>query len=819
MKMKKIIVFILLLAIVVINTSDAPIQSYASAANDAIYITDVEDLVVTPGQTTHISIPIRSKSYLYVTGLSLSSSVDGIFTFTRPVLTASDAQVKGVFPETTTYIGFDVTVDDSATIKNYPVNIEFEYSNGISQSTDIFTLTTYLKVKEEKIPAQLTVGNISLASSKIGSDTELYFDVKNEGELTAKSIYLNMDFGTVMEGQYSAKNIKVEDLSAGETSTIKLPVSILGTASVGKNTLTANFTYKNSGGTQLTDAYQFHVNLTTSATAPKLAVTKTAFPDELDSGENFTLKITLKNDGAGIAQNISAQVSPTSITQDGILKNYSTSAVNASDINKKNEGTIEIPLKVSKYATSGIKNVDINITYSDADGVKYSLSDTIYFDVTVKQTVTPTITPTPSGNPNIVISNVSQIPLKPQAGDKVEISFTVENKSKNDATEMKIYADNLSASTFIPLESDPYQYIEKLAAGEKVKVTIPLAVSTGITEGLNNLSIKYTYNEGEGSAIIPIRDVQNEVGSSSMPKLIISKYTTDTEELKAGSTFNLIYDIYNTNSSVAAKNITVTITQADNIFTVTQGSNSFFINKIDPGETSENSIELKVKSDATTKAYPITITIEYEYDGIKPNTETGEVGITKTETLNLNTMENARPVADNINVTSWDGTVMVGTTATLSFEFYNMGKSVLNNVIATVEGDGFTKADGSMYFIGNVEAGSSSYVEFDVTPNYEGTASGVLKISYEDSNGDTVELTKEFTQDVMPATGMDTGINDGGVGEVFNPEMPIAKEAILPVWAFVLIQIGIFIVFVTITRKIIISIYKSKLRKKEQELE
>jgi hypothetical protein len=417
-----------------------------------------------------------------------------------------------------------------------------------------------------------------------------------------------------------------------------------------------------------------------------------------------------------------------------------------------------------------------------------------------------------------VISNVKQSSSEPVAGGKIEVSFDIQNKNQIDISELKISMPSLDGTTFIPVESEPYQYIEILKAGATKRITIPLTISESIPEGLNNLIIKYTYaaNKTGDTVTIPVRNVKNDLGTSSTPKLIVSKYITDMEELRAGTTFNFTFDIYNTNSSAAAKNITVTVTQPDNIFTVTQGSNSFFINKIEAGETVQNTLELKVKSDASTKAYPIKIVIEYEYDGIKPNPETGKTGETKTEELNLQAVENSRPVVDYVNVYSWDGNVIVGNTATLAFEFYNMGRSPLNNVIATVEGD-LTKADGNMYFIGNVLEGSSTYAEFEVIPNMEGVAKGVLKITFEDSNGDEVEFTKEFEAQVMGAGVFDPSIPVGGEGEVFNPEAPLAKKAIVPVWAFVIIQIISFVLFMLITRKIIISVYKSKLRKKEQE--
>ena len=43
--------------------------------------------------------------------------------------------------------------------------------------------------------------------------------------------------------------------------------------------------------------------------------------------------------------------------------------------------------------------------------------------------------------------------------------------------------------------------------------------------------------------------------------------------------------------------------------------------------------------------------------------------------LNLQAVENSRPVVDYAYVYSWDGMVTIGNTAILSFEFFNMGKS------------------------------------------------------------------------------------------------------------------------------------------------
>ncbi len=810
MRIKKLLVA--LIAFIIFATGLVGNQMSIKASSDpSVYMTSDVNLTIKPGETTHINIPIQATSFIPVPTITLKPEDGAPFTLTKPTISLYGSSVQGIYSTAPVDLEFDVKVKETAKIKDYKVDVIFTYEDYINYGNKTYTMTLTLKVQDEKTPAQLTVSSVKMGSTTLGSDTNLSFTVKNEGELLAKSIYLVMDYKNIIDEGYSAKKIKVGDLASGDTKNITLPISILTTATPGRNTLVANFTYKTTEGDDLTSGYDFYINLSSNSKAPKLKIKDVKFPEGLKASDKFNLSVNIGNSGEGSAKDITVNIDETTLTQDGIVKNYFTSGIDVEDIKSDASKTVKIPLKVSKYATGGMKNLKVIINYKDNEGVAYTLSESIYVDVIKEEEEKKE-----EGTANIIISNVSQSIDKPEAGDRLDITFDVENKSKFDATNLKVYAEGLTNATFIPIKSEPYQYIEKLKAGEKISVTLPLIISSSINEGLNNLTVIYKFTGGEGSVIIPVNNIQNEVEISSKPKLIISNYYADLEELRAGSTFNFTFDIYNTNAVVTAKNITVTLTQDENIFTVTQGSNSFFINKIAPGETASNTIELKVKSDATTKAYPLKLTIEYEYEGISPNPETGETGISKTEALNLQVVENARPMVDNIDLYSWDGGVIVGNNATLYFEFYNMGKSRLNNVIATLEGEGFTKADGTMQFIGNVESGNSMPVEMDVIPNMEGMVSGVLKITYEDSNGETVEFIKDFQKEVMSAPIVDPGIVDGG-GEVFNPEVPMAKKPILPIWAFVIAQVVIFVLFVPITRKIIISIYKSKLRKKERE--
>ncbi len=815
-KLKKSLIAVLTLTMILSGSISNDAIAYAAKAS-AITINEKmsnDQLAIVPGETKHLRVPIRAIGYAINDPSVTVSATNAPFNLSQATLTKEDASPANFISTLgSTFVDFDIEVKETAKIGTYPITIKVTASaTDMEGGLDTVELSTTIDVQvlKEAAPAQLTVNNVKVREAAIGGKTNITFVVRNEGDITARNAYISLDYGTTnIIPDYATPKMKIGDLGPGKEQFFSLPIKILTTATTGLKSINVNFEYKDLDGTKCTDTTQIFIDVKKNDKAPELQIDKLSYSKELKPGAEVTLKATLHNYGITDASNITIKVDDATTGADGFFKNYYTDSIYVGRAEKDKDVVAKIPLTVSKSATGGNKKLNLILTFDDETGNTFTTTITIY----------PEVIGGGSGSDSgLVIENVKQIPEQPVAGDNMAVTFDLINKSQSDITEIKLALQNLDGTTFIPKESEPYIYVEKIAAGKSKRITMNLTVSDKIIAGLNNLNLKYTYagNSTGETVTIPVRDVKNDLGSNSKPKLIISNYTVDQDELRAGSTFNFTFDIYNTHSSVAAKNITITLTQADNIFSVAQGSNSFFISSIAAGEKVEQTVAMKVKADATTKAYPLKVTIEYEYEGIKPNPETGEVGVTRTEELNLSAVENARPVVDNVNVYSWDGNVVSGNTATLGFEFYNMGKSQLNNVITTLEGD-FTKADGDMYFIGNVAAGTSSYVEFDVIPNVEGTAKGVLRVSFEDSNGDKIEFTKDFTAEVMPATAIDPGMmNGGGATDVFNP-MPETKKPIIPVWGFILLELILFGAFIPISRKAVITIYKARLRKKEEE--
>ncbi len=618
-KARKLLMLIVIFALIISNLSGTSLSVKAATASLS-FTEKVNDIVGVPGKTVHVKLPVRSTSYISnprisvdkkdvpFTAENIQLSADGYTSNNPPVGTSA----------ATTYIEFDLKVKETAKIGTYPLKVYVKYTdfNEDNQSEEITLQIPSLDVviSEEKEPAQLTVDNVVFDNAIIGNNTDLSFVIKNEGQITALNTRFSVE-GYEAAGispKYSKLNQEAGyngKLTAGESFQVILPVSILSTATAGSKTLTINMTSKDIDGVETKTENKIYINIDENSNAPKIEIDSTKHAGELKAGSTFNLVTTLRNKGASEAKDIEVEIEGLGV--ESFLPNYTTKTVKIGNLKQNRKIDAKVPLIVSKEAKGGLKTVTVKISYKDNKGNSYTATNVLYLEVTAADGVSS------EGKPNIVISNVTQSPNSPNAGGRVDITFDLINKSKIDIHEIKIVATNLSNTNFSPVNSDPYQYLEKLEGGKKARISMPLLVSNEAAEGVHTLEIKCEYKDNSGTpqsdpATIYVLDVQNN-GAASKPKLIISNFTTDIEELRAGSTFNFLFDIYNTHSNVDAKNIKVTVSQAENVFSVTKGSNTFYIDRISAGETKQNSIELKVKSDAVTKAYPLEIKFEYEY--------------------------------------------------------------------------------------------------------------------------------------------------------------------------------------------------------------
>ena len=543
-----------------------------------------------------------------------------------------------------------------------------------------------------------------------------------------------------------------------------------------------------------------------------LTISEVLSKDLLKPGKNASITFMLKNEGELPALNTCLSVN---YAGTNLIPQYTDYDINIGTIQAGATKKVTLDVLVLESMSQDMIELPIELTYQDSDGVvaPTNSKNRLYLFVELPEQTLK------EDDGSILVNGVSQSSTKPRAGEKLTVSFHLENTSTNDYTDVKLYPKYVSGTGFEPINGEPYQYVGTLKAGERKKVSVTVLVGEKISAGMNMFDVGYSYvsfdkQEKERNVSLYILNVVEKEDSKeelvvSKPKLMVSDFQTSLEEIKTGEQFDFTFHVLNTHEDICAKNIKVTVTSSN--FAVTSGSNSFFVSEILPNEKAELTINLKASAALTTGGYPLSIMMEYEYEGMPASAEFAD-GVRVTEEKILTVKENLRVSVENISAGDWDIPI-VNQETTLSFEVYNMGKSQLNNVYFTLEGD-FAIANGSSYYYGTLNAGYPDYVEMSVIPNAVGNINGVLVIHMEDSNGDEVEYRKEFTSTVQEEAvyewNEDMYMEDMNTMPVISEEV---KEPLLPWWAFLLIEAVVFVGAVLITRSVVLRSYRKKQEK------
>ncbi len=679
-----------------------------------------------------------------------------------------------------------------------------------------------LVVSEEastEIP--LLPGQTRVVELPVRAVTEYIYNPKFSAELPDNAPFEigKIEVYRMVNGE-KAPNLR--DIAQASDSILSFTIKTKETAKIGRYEFIIRYEdhwYDGSVITEGSKDYEQRITLTGVVTEEKLpaelAISGLSISDELKPGGSADISFTVTNTGEIEAKNVCLSGDYSGGT---LLPGYTDYTRKLGDMKQGDSKKVSLRVKVLDGVTSPVVTLPLKITYKDNEGTAYTAdaNNMLYLEIKLpeQQTQTPE-----SGT--LLVNNVRQTPEQPKAGEKVSVTFDMQNTGTKDFTETKLYITYTPGTGFEPVNAEPYQYVGTVKAGQKKTVTVQVIAGKDIPAGMNTLGVNYTYlnsnneklSENVSLYVLNVQKKEDTLGNSK-PKLMVSDFSTNVEQIKTGEEFDFTFEVYNTHSETAAKNIKVTVTSET--FSVTKGSNSFFVQEVGPGEKVPLTINLKASAAATTGSYPISIQMEYEYEGM-PVTETNN-GVVVTETKMLLIKENLRVSVENVSAGGWN-TPYVNQTTQLSFSVYNMGKSTLNNVYFTLEGD-FSVANGDSYYYGSLQAGMPDYVEMDIIPLVAGEAKGILTIHMEDSNGDEVTSESEISAFIMEMGG-DTPLGpddpydpgDVPVGPVDPVEEP--AEPIVSIPVFVAILVVAFLVSLFVARGVRIALYKKKLRKEE----
>lgn len=658
--------------------------------------------------------------------------------------------------------------------------------------------------KEEIANAVFALNSANAATVKAGTTSTISASLQliNGGSFSKVSAVLTSADGTIV----------VEDAGA-KTSTSSAPsfsyrVSVPEEAAAGTYTLALTATVYSKNGTPVsTESYQLPVRVTSNVVSAGLDIEDyKVSKDVVENGDKFKLTLTLKNSCGIDLKNVTVSLDGLDSTKFVLNGGFSTQSV---DIKNGKTAAITFPL----VACSGISSVREAVPVMAAYTIGSDNTQTLSTSVIV--TCKPKEEKKENGKYDISMTDYSFSSSAVKKGTKFTLDFTLKNTSKTDIKDARVSLLELTGSKFAIDNGLTYANFD-LAAGKSKKFSFTLVGCDGISSIREVIPVEISFGEQSQTVYTTVTCVPDESKKEEnqvfAPAIIIESYDFGGEFVTGGTTFPLSVTVKNTSSSSAIENLKVTVSggagNGDNgiAFSPANSSNSFFIERLGTKETTEIALDLLPRADAKPDSYPVILTFEYEYlaNGKRAKAEM----ITETITIPLQQEDRF-----TINQPEYPESVGVGELAFISVSFINKGKSGVYNVVADIEGEGFTKSSAA-YYVGNVNSGSEEYYDVQITPEMEGTVNAEIVVTYEDANGTEREQRTPITISAI-SYNYDFGYDDGGMVDIGMEEIPTEETGGMTWLWFVIGGVVVAVVVVII----IVAVVKKKKKQRELELD
>ncbi|MBU9725848.1 COG1361 S-layer family protein [Diplocloster modestus] len=403
----------------------------------------------------------------------------------------------------------------------------------------------------------------------------------------------------------------------------------------------------------------------------------------------------------------------------------------------------------------------------------------------------PTPNPPQSNNinGNVMVGGTWQTPVA-NAGGLVNVVLPLVNMAELSVTDVIVTPVISGDPAVWPFEIEKSSYTETLPIlpGEdcglgpnerRQEITWTLKTRKDAVNGYQPVTFQVQFknpDESAGSASLVTyvkvtggTGANSAQGTGSVPRVIISGFTTNPENVRAGESFDLTLHIRNTSKSTVVSNCEFDIQTTEETtssggtggtttsvsapaFLPTSGSSTIFVDKIAADSTKDVTINMTPRADLMQKPYAISVNMKYEDANAKEYTADASVSIPVKQEAKLDVSEpEVMPES-----------VEVGQQTNIMFSIYNTGKTILYNVSVKFQGDSI---NGGEAYLGNISPGATGNVDTMVNGIQATMDEGIVKavITYEDDAGNAATLEKDITLYVTEPMAMDPGMMDPGM--------------------------------------------------------
>lgn len=570
---------------------------------------------------------------------------------------------------------------------------------------------------------------------------------------TANSIYSGNEFEMVLIVQ-NLSGVKLENINIDidgsssfsplETIPVIDSIAISGqskntykfTYDGGSNKLQAIITYKKGSSecqqeTSVTiarakpDSTTPSTPVDTNKYAPKIIIANNSALPTGQAGSEITYTLPVKNIAKYPAKNI--VISP--VLDDSIPIVIESMNISQTIDSLKSNETKEVIFKFTISETADKKiyalkfNIQCNNYYSND---YFSSSETGYLkvDEVIKR-------------PNLVLQSVSTNPSPVHAGDRFKLDLKLENTELSSAKDVSVTLLGLKNDGASIIGTSNKQVQSSISGHDTTTFTFDLAASKKIEIGANNLKIKLDYKDSSNSSFSDeIEFFFNVQDSNNISNIELKNIVSPSTSLKPGDSELIAFDVANTGTT-DVQNVKVSISSDKEI--IPRTINTIIIPSLKRGETNNTQFQLFVSDEATTKNYPIAITVEYDIDINGTKTKQSVMQYVGFYVENKTGKSVPKLIIDKYSLEP--KTLKAGQQFELKLSILNTSKSsTINNIkVSLFSEDGtFSTIDSNSFYIDSIspKARLSKKVSFSSKPDAPAKQYMIsINYEYEDEKG------------------------------------------------------------------------------------
>lgn len=359
-------------------------------------------------------------------------------------------------------------------------------------------------------------------------------------------------------------------------------------------------------------------------------------------------------------------------------------------------------------------------------------------------------------------------------GDTQSMPFVCKNYEKTIYLQKSAINDNTAvaegyvASFALELKSDRYR------GSYPVTVSVNAQDLSG-QEIMQEFQLYINITDGKDPDEPETPEPVTEPAPVFVPKVLVQSYKFSKENVMAAEDVTVDITLVNTSAEETVKNMSVSVKEQGEFFTLLNPSDTVFAGDIPPGGTSVVTYSYNVNASTLQGQYNFEVVMDY--NDSKGGAYSG------SGTVKLTVLQPVQVQFDNLNIAD---TAQVADIVNAQIQAMNLSKGKAYNVRAVIGGDGLIP-EGTI-FIGDLEAGQSAVGSAKVAitgltgfDSIYGDTKGTVTFYYKDGTGKEYSESREFGMSITSPFSNDSNTEEDEPGQW---------------WIIIAVMMGIIIVFI-----------------------